>query len=202
MVAACSSSVPRTLTKILAWRRSPLTSTCVTLAKPTRGSLTRVRSKSLSSIAINSPSFSCLCGFGMHLFPSACKIGRNCGAFAPYFFCFLACSLQSITQNSIEHRIGCNCGAFAPYFFYFSLAAPLSGKAPQGGTKEIWCNCGAFAPYFFQVRFLLCRICQIGCRCGAFAPYFFQVRFLLLDAHWGGSCTFFILIIPAQALGR
>jgi len=63
-------------------------------------------------------------------------------------------------------------------FFYFSLAAPWSGKAPQAGAKEIWCNCGAFAPYFFQVRFLL------------------------LDAHWGGSCTFLILIIPAQALGR
>src|SRR5579864_4503922 len=33
------------------------------LAKPTRGSLTRVRSRSLSSAANNSPSFSCLCGF-------------------------------------------------------------------------------------------------------------------------------------------
>src|SRR6266436_8326119 len=99
------------------------------------------------------------------------------------FFCFLACSLQSITQKSIEHRIGCNCGAFAPYFFYFSLAAPWSGKAPQGGTKEIWCNCGAFAPYFFQVRFLLCRICQIGCNCGAFAPYFF---YFSLAAPWSG----------------
>src|SRR5437588_10371934 len=33
------------------------------LAKPTRGSLTRVRSSSLSSAVINSPSFSCLCGF-------------------------------------------------------------------------------------------------------------------------------------------
>src|SRR6266851_1985552 len=75
-------------------------------------------------------------------------------------------------------QIGCRCGAFAPYFFYFSLAAPCSGKAPQAGAKEIWCKCGAFAPYFFQIRFLL------------------------LDAHWGGSCTFLILIIPAQALGR
>jgi len=61
----------------------------------------------------------------MHLFPSAykgqvCKkIPRNCGAFAPYFFRFLACSLHRITQKSIEHRIACNCGAFAPYFFCF-----------------------------------------------------------------------------------
>src|SRR5689334_2539243 len=35
------------------------------LAKPTRGSLTRVRSRSLSSAANNSPSFSCLCGLGI-----------------------------------------------------------------------------------------------------------------------------------------
>jgi hypothetical protein len=41
-------------------------------------------------------------------------------------FCFLACSLQSITQKSIEHRIACNCGAFAPYFFYFWLASALN----------------------------------------------------------------------------
>ncbi len=34
---------------------------------------------------------------------AACgQIGRNCGAFAPYFF-----------------KIGRNCGAFAPYFFGF-----------------------------------------------------------------------------------
>src|SRR6266496_2008037 len=56
-----------TLTKTLAWRRSPLTSTCVMLANPTRGSFTRVRNKSLSSTAINSPSFSCRCGFGMNI---------------------------------------------------------------------------------------------------------------------------------------
>src|SRR6266446_7970489 len=111
MVAACSSSVPRTLTKILAWRRSPLTSTCVTLAKPTRGSLTRVRSKSLSSIAINSPSFSCLCGFGMHLFPSAykgqmCKkIARNCGAFAPYFFVFPFCPGRAINRHQPNKKL-------------------------------------------------------------------------------------------------
>src|SRR6266487_36084 len=71
MVTACSSPVPMTLTKILAWRRSPLTSTCVMLANPTRGSFTRVRSKSLSSAAISSPSFSCRCGFGMDLFPNS-----------------------------------------------------------------------------------------------------------------------------------
>jgi hypothetical protein len=41
------------------------------------------------------------------------------------FFGFLACSLQSITQKSIEHRIGCNCGAFAPYFFGFFLSLPV-----------------------------------------------------------------------------
>src|SRR2546421_1257152 len=35
------------------------------LTKPTRGSLTRVRSRSLTSAVINSPSFSCLCGFGI-----------------------------------------------------------------------------------------------------------------------------------------
>src|ERR1700682_4738691 len=40
------------------------------LAKPTRGSLTRVRSRSLSSTANNSPSFSCLCGFGIRLLRS------------------------------------------------------------------------------------------------------------------------------------
>src|SRR5260370_37920658 len=57
------------------------------------------------------------------------------------FFCFLACSLQSITQKSIEHRIGCNCGAFAPYFFVFP------GLVLD--RYEIGCNCGAFAPYFF-----------------------------------------------------
>jgi hypothetical protein len=97
------------------------------------------------------------------------QIWRVCAVFfsgslpSPYFFCFLACSLHSITQKSIEHRIGCNCGAFAPYFFYFSLAAPWSGTTPQMGAEKIGCNCGAFAPYFFQVRFLLCRICQIGC---------------------------------------
>jgi hypothetical protein len=45
------------------------------------------------------------------------KIWCRYGAFAPYFFCFLACSLHSITQKSIEHRIWRNCGAFAPYFF-------------------------------------------------------------------------------------
>src|SRR5438876_3561873 len=67
MVCACSSGLPMTLTKTLAWRRSPLTSTWVMLAKPTRGSLTRVRNSSLSSTAINSPSFSCLCVCGMDL---------------------------------------------------------------------------------------------------------------------------------------
>jgi len=56
------------------------------------------------------------------------------------FFCFLACSLQSITQKSIEHRIACNCGAFAPYFFVFP------GLVLD--RYEIGCNCGAFAPYF------------------------------------------------------
>src|SRR5260370_21285218 len=40
------------------------------LAKPTRGSLTRGRSRSLSSAANNSPSFSCLCGFGICLLRS------------------------------------------------------------------------------------------------------------------------------------
>jgi hypothetical protein len=40
---------------------------------------------------------------------AACgQIGRNCGAFAPYFF-----------------KIGCNCGAFAPYFLVFSLSLPV-----------------------------------------------------------------------------
>src|SRR5712692_11953437 len=56
------------------------------------------------------------------------------------FFCFLACSLQSITQKSIEHRIACNCGAFAPYFFVFPGLVLY--------RYEIGCNCGAFAPYF------------------------------------------------------
>src|SRR5437016_1807055 len=37
------------------------------LTNPTRGSFTRVRNKSLSSTAINSPSFSCRCGFGMNI---------------------------------------------------------------------------------------------------------------------------------------
>src|SRR5258708_1237341 len=41
------------------------------------------------------------------------------------FFGFFPCSLQSITQKSIEHRIGCNCGAFAPYFFGFFLSLPV-----------------------------------------------------------------------------
>ena len=43
------------------------------------------------------------------------QIWRICSV----FFCFLACSLHSITQKSIEHRIARNCGAFAPYFFGF-----------------------------------------------------------------------------------
>src|SRR6266550_6636563 len=37
------------------------------LTNPTRGSFTRVCNKSLSSTAINSPSFSCRCGFGMNI---------------------------------------------------------------------------------------------------------------------------------------
>ena len=63
-------------------------------------------------------------------------------------------------------------------FFLFFPCRSLVGKAPQAGAEKIGCNCGANAPYFFQVRFLL------------------------LDAHWGGSCTSFILIIPAQSLGK
>src|SRR6266851_2863774 len=63
-------------------------------------------------------------------------------------FCFLACSLQCITQKSIEHRIGCNCGAFAPYFFAF-LACSLQSITQKSIEHRIGCNCGAFAPYFF-----------------------------------------------------
>jgi hypothetical protein len=53
------------------------------------------------------------------------------------FFGFSPCSLQSITQKSIEHRIGCNCGAFAPYFLDFSLAPLVEDGAPQAMFKNV-----------------------------------------------------------------
>src|SRR6266851_7072146 len=62
------------------------------------------------------------------------EIWCNCGAFAPYFFGFSPCSLQSITQKSIEHRIGCNCGAFAPYFFGFFLSLPVDAGVEPAET--------------------------------------------------------------------
>src|SRR6266446_8214424 len=77
--------------------------------------------------------------------PDRVQLWRICAV----FFCFLACSLQSITQKSIEHRIGCNCGAFAPYFFVF-LACSLQSITQKSIGHRIGRNCGAFAPYFFQ----------------------------------------------------
>src|SRR5579875_2404813 len=96
IVASRSSGLPMTLTKILAWRRSPLTSTWVMLAKPTRGSLTRVRSRSLTSTAICSPNFSCLCGFGIPL-PSKQRYGSLCS----WFHFFLGKCLDHIADLEV-----------------------------------------------------------------------------------------------------
>src|SRR5690606_38576085 len=53
MVRALASSSPSTLTKIFTWRRSPDTSTSVTVTNPTRGSLS-LRMMSLASRLISS----------------------------------------------------------------------------------------------------------------------------------------------------
>ncbi len=91
------------------------------------------------------------------------------------FFLFLACSLQSITQKSIEHRIGRNCGAFAPYFFIFPFLWLLANRSMQDGggiqratarvralASPLLCMSGKGSPTIFSYLFFFTCIRGTG----------------------------------------